>query len=52
MSDKYLEIANSPLGKKIFNAVGLPDPVPLRREDPQQAHNLRWSSAIGRESGC
>ena len=27
MSDKYLEVANSSLGKKLFSAVGLPDPV-------------------------
>ena len=24
MSDKYLEVANSSLGKKLFSAVGLP----------------------------
>ena len=52
MSDKYLEIANSPLGKKIFNAVGLPDPVPLRREDPQQAHNLSGQVLLGASQGA
>lgn len=52
MSDKYLEIANSPLGKKIFNAIGLPDPVPLRREDPQQAHKLSGQVLLGTSQGA
>ena len=52
MSDKYLEIANSSLGKKIFSAVGLPDPVPLRREDPQQAHNLSGQVLLGASQGA
>ncbi|MGB1403352.1 MAG: 3-oxoacyl-ACP reductase [Porticoccaceae bacterium] len=52
MSDKYLEIANSPLGKRIFSAVGLPDPVPLRREDPQQPHKLDGQVLLGASQGA
>jgi len=40
MSDTYLELANSALGKKLFSAMGLPEPVALVREDSQHAHNL------------
>jgi 3-oxoacyl-[acyl-carrier protein] reductase len=51
MSDKYLELANSPLGKKLFAAVGLPDPVPLRREDPSQPHKLWGQVLLGASEG-
>ena len=52
MSDKYLEIANSALGKKIFNAVGLPDPVPLLREDATQPHKLSGQLLLGESLGA
>ena len=52
MSDKYLEIANSTLGKKIFTAIGLPDPVPLRREDAQQPHTLAGPVLMGASQGA
>ena len=51
MTDKYLELANSPLGKKLFAAVGLPDPVPLRREDPSQPHKLWGQVLLGASEG-
>ena len=51
MTDKYLELANSPLGKKLFSAVGLPDPVPLRREDPSQPHKLWGQVLLGASEG-
>ena len=51
MSDKYLELANSPLGKKLFAAVGLPDPVPLKREDPSQPHKLWGQVLLGASEG-
>jgi 3-oxoacyl-[acyl-carrier protein] reductase len=52
MSDKYLELANSTLGKAVFAAVGLPDPVPLQREDPNQPHQLRGQVLLGASDGA
>ena len=52
MSDKYLELANSTLGKAVFAAVGLPDPVPLQREDPNQPHELRGQVLLGASDGA
>jgi len=40
VSDKYLELANSGLGKKLFSAMGLPEPVALVRENPDAPHKL------------
>lgn len=34
MSDKYLELVNTGLPKKLAKALGLPRPTPLRRTDP------------------
>ncbi len=47
MSDKYLEIANSTIGKKLLAAVGLPDPVSLLREDAEQPHKLTGQILLG-----
>ena len=52
MSDKYLELANSTIGKKIFAAVGLPDPVPLTRENPRQPHKLSGDLLLGASDGA
>ena len=52
MSDKYLELANSTIGKKIFAAVGLPDPVPLTRENPRQPHKLSGDLLLGTSDGA
>ena len=52
MSDTYLELANSALGKKLFSAMGLPEPVTLVREDPKQPHNLRGQVLVGASLGA
>lgn len=36
MSDGYLDFANSPMGAKLINALGLPKPMPLERYKPGQ----------------
>lgn len=35
MTDRYLDFVNSPLGQRLAAALGLPQPVPLRRWQPQ-----------------
>jgi 3-oxoacyl-[acyl-carrier protein] reductase len=50
MSDTYLELANSALGKKLFSAMGLPEPVNLVREDPEQPHKLNGKVLLGSSS--
>lgn len=52
MSDTYLEIANSSLGKKIFSAMGLPEPVALVREDPENPHQLSGQVLLGSSQGA
>lgn len=52
MSDTYLELANSALGKKLFAAIGLPEPVPLDREDPAQPHQLVGKVLLGASEGA
>lgn len=52
MSDTYLELANSALGKKLFAAIGLPEPVPLDREDPAQPHQLAGKVLLGASEGA
>ncbi|MBT5388624.1 MAG: 3-oxoacyl-ACP reductase [Porticoccaceae bacterium] len=52
MSDTYLEIANSSLGRKIFSAMGLPEPVALVREDPQQPHRIVGQGLFGASQGA
>ncbi len=37
MSDRYQQLANSPLGKQLATTLGLPVPVRLRRYEPGQA---------------
>ena len=36
MKDGYLDFANSPMGAKLVNALGLPKPLPLERYKPGQ----------------
>ena len=52
MSDTYLELANSALGKKLFSAMGLPEPVALVREDPEQPHKLSGQALLGASLGA
>ena len=47
MSDKYLELANSKLGKSLLSAMGLPEPVILHREAAESAHRLDLDIRIG-----
>jgi 3-oxoacyl-[acyl-carrier protein] reductase len=51
MSDTYLELANSAVGKKLFAAMGLPEPVVLDREDAAQPHVLSGEVLIGSAEG-
>jgi 3-oxoacyl-[acyl-carrier protein] reductase len=52
MSDRYLEVANSSLGKKLLSAVGLPDPVPLTREEFMEPHKLDGQVLLGSSDGA
>jgi 3-oxoacyl-[acyl-carrier protein] reductase len=52
MADTYLELANSALGKKLFSAMGLPEPVALVREDPEQPHKLSGQVLLGASLGA
>ena len=36
MKDGYLDFANSNVGAKLVNALGLPKPMPLERHQPGQ----------------
>ena len=47
MADFYLDIANSGLGKKLFSALGLPEPVALMRENTQTPHRLSGRVLLG-----
>ena len=51
MSDTYLELANSALGKKLFSAMGLPEPVALVRENPEKPHHLSGKVLLGASLG-
>ena len=52
MSDKYLELANSGLGKKLFSAMGLPEPVALVRENSVTPHKLTGQLLRGGSHGA
>lgn len=52
MGDKYLELANSKLGKSLLSAVGLPEPVALQRESSDTAHRLQLDVRIGSATGA
>ena len=47
MGDKYLELANSKIGKSLLSAVGLPEPVALQRESYDAPHRLQMDIRIG-----
>ena len=47
MGDKYLELANSKIGKSILSAVGLPEPLALQRESHASPHRLKIDVRIG-----
>tara|TARA_B110001452_G_scaffold216140_1_gene187461 strand:+ start:4698 stop:6035 length:1338 start_codon:yes stop_codon:yes gene_type:complete len=47
MTDRYLELANANLTKTIFDGLGLPTPVRLKREDHSSAHTLSGHVLVG-----
>jgi 3-oxoacyl-[acyl-carrier protein] reductase len=47
MTDRYLELANANLTKTIFDGLGLPTPVRLKREDHSSAHKLSGHVLVG-----
>ena len=52
MSDKYLEFANSKIGRSIVSALGLPKPLRLLREDADNPHYLSGSLLCGTTTGA
>ena len=51
MTDRYLELANANLTKTIFDGLGLPTPVRLKREDHSSAHTLSGHVLVGCTEG-
>ena len=52
MSDKYLEFANSKLGRSIVSVLGLPKPPRLIREDSNNPHYLSGNLLCGTTTGA
>jgi len=52
MSDKYLEFANSTIGKSIVSILGLPKPPRLARENADKPHYLSGSLLFGSTTGA
>ena len=52
MSDRYLEFANSAIGKSIVSMLGLPRPPKLVREDASDAHKLSGNLLCGTSTGA
>lgn len=52
MSDKYLEFANSSIGKSIVSILGLPKPPRLARENADNPHYLSGSLLFGSTTGA
>jgi 3-oxoacyl-[acyl-carrier protein] reductase len=52
MSDKYLEFANSKMGKSIVSILGLPKPPRLVREDANNPHYLSGNLRLGTTEGA
>lgn len=52
MSDKYLEFANSKMGKSIVSILGLPKPPRLIREDANNPHYLSGNLICGSTDGA
>ncbi|WP_460417046.1 3-oxoacyl-ACP reductase [Pseudomonas sp. microsymbiont 2] len=47
MSDRYLGFANSTLGRKLVDALGLPRPVPLERWQPGRLRPIEGALVLG-----
>lgn len=52
MSDKYLQFANSKVGKPILSMLGLPKPPKLIREDQNNPHQLSGHLLFGTTTGA
>jgi len=52
MGDKYLELANSKLGKTLLSTVGLPEPVALQRQAFDSPHRLSLKVLMASSSGA
>ena len=52
MTDRYLELANANLTKTIFDGLGLPTPVRLKREDESNPHQLSGHVLLGSSEGA
>ncbi len=52
MGDKYLELANSKLGKTLLSTVGLPEPVALQRQAFDSLHRLSLKVLMASSSGA
>jgi len=52
MTDRYLELANANLTKTIFDGLGLPTPVRLKREDESNPHQLSGHVLLGSSDGA
>lgn len=47
MTDRYSDFINTPLGKKLSGALGLPKPAPLKRYDPAEPQGPGMVLAVG-----
>ena len=52
MTDRYLELANANLTKSLFDGLGLPTPVRLKREDNTHSHQLAGNVLLGSSQGA
>jgi 3-oxoacyl-[acyl-carrier protein] reductase len=52
MTDRYLELANANLTKSLFDGLGLPTPVRLKREDNAHPHQLTGNVLLGSSQGA
>ncbi len=52
MTDRYLELANANLTKTIFDGLGLPTPVRLKREENSNPHQLGGHVLLGSTQGA
>ena len=52
MTDRYLELANTNLTKSLFDGLGLPTPVRLKREDNAHSHQLAGNVLLGSSQGA
>ena len=52
MSDSYLKLVNTKLGRKIISALGLPTPLILTRESSDKPHRLTANLLLGASSNA